>query len=356
MKPAAFSPRTFFIAAVTMVVVLSVGGWSLWSIAAAQYRHVIDGWIDEGRTQGYQISYKDRQVFGFPRHIIMRLTDLHWRNADDIDFRTDDMDIQVTPWDWQHYEARFKGHASVAAPTDDKDHALLISSSTGRAQVTLDTNGFWKNARLMLDDTKLGLTPNYLFQADQLSVSLTRPDIEPKDHTQVGLNIDGEADNIAVPEAMPSPFGKKAEKVEAHMRVMGRVPDVRERADVDAWNKDSGIVEFDDLTIRWGVLDMESKGTVGFDDDLQPEGAFAGIVANPQKTFHALMDQGFIATHDASMLDSAMELFAKPAAGGKGMEFPITVQLGGLFFGPIRIFTFPEIEWPTAPPSAIAKP
>src|ERR1700679_884569 len=110
MKHAAFSPRTFFISSVTMIVILAVGGWSLWSLAAAQYRHVIDGWIDSGRAAGYEISYKDRQVFGFPRHIIMRFTGLHWKNTDDIDFRTDDMDIQVTPWDWEHYEARFKGH------------------------------------------------------------------------------------------------------------------------------------------------------------------------------------------------------------------------------------------------------
>jgi hypothetical protein len=50
---------------------------------------------------------------------------------------------------------------------------------------------------------------------------------------------------------------------------------------------------------------------------------------------------------------SALELFAKPAGQGKKtLELPITVQLGGLFFGPIRLFTFPEIEWPVEPPPA----
>jgi len=150
---------------------------------------------------------------------------------------------------------------------------------------------------------------------------------------------------------MPTPFGTEASHMGARMRVMGPVPDVRTRAAVDAWNKDSGIVEFDDLSLNWGVLDISSKGTLGFDDDLQPEGAFAGTVVNAEKTVRALVDGGFIAMHDKDMLASMMEIFSKPLPhGAKGLEMPITVQLGGLFLGPIRVFTFPEIEWPVAPP------
>ena len=353
MKPPAFSPRFFFIATVTAIVTITIVGWSLWSLSAAQYRRIIDGWIDEGRAAGYQISYDKRQTFGFPRHIVMRLANLHWRNADGIDFRTDDMDIEVTPWNWNQFDAKFKNHVSLAAPLDTEGRALMLSSGEGRAHIKLDDDGIWTRAELALRDAKLGLSPNYLFGAERLSVAVERPVDPPKDHTQAGLSLEGEADSIDVPEAMPSPFGNKANKLSMHMRVMGPVPDVRKRSSVDAWNKDSGIVEFDDFSIDWGVLNMESKGTLGFDDDLQPEGAFAGTVAKPKETMQALIDKGFVAMHDQDMLDAMMEMFARPAPhGSKGMDMPITVQLGGLFFGPVRVTTFPEIEWPAAPPVA----
>jgi hypothetical protein len=351
MKPAPFSPRSFFIATLTAIVVLTVVGWVFWSLSALQYRRIIDGWIDEGRAAGYQISYADRQIFGFPRRLTMRLVDVHWRDADGIDFRADDMDIIASPWDWHSFDAKFKNHVSLAAPLDVNDHALMLSCGAGRAQVKLDADGVWHAAKLSLDDTTLGLTPNYLFQAERLNAAATRPDVLPKDHTEVGLTLEGDAADITLPDAMPSPFGAKAAKITVHMRVMGKVPDVRRRDAVDAWNKDSGIVEFDDLSMTWGILALTSKGTLGFDDDLQPEGAFAGTIGNPQKTMQALMDSGFIAMHDAGMLASAMQLFAKPSVRGtQGLELPITIQLGGLFFGPIRIFTFPEIEWPVEPP------
>ena len=352
MKRFPFSPRTLFISVITAVVILAVVGWGFWSWAAAQYRHVIDGWVDEGRAAGYQISYDDRQIFGFPRRITMRLVNLRWKNADGIDFHTDDMDIVVTPWDWNDFDAKFKNHVSLAAPMDEEGHSLILSGNSGHAHVHLDDEGIWREAKLALSSAEIGFAPDYIFRAEELSASASRPEIAPQDHTAPGLLLAGEAEDITVPAAMPTPFGYKAVKFSTHMRVMGPVPDVRRRAAVDAWNKESGIVQFDDFSLQWGILDLTSKGTMGFDDDLQPEGAFAGSVSNPDKTVQALMDGNFIILHDKAMLMSALDLFAKPAAKGSGkiLELPITVQLGGLFFGPIRIFTFPEIEWPVEPP------
>lgn len=352
MKRVSFSPRAAFLVTLAVLLAVALSGWGVWSFSAAQYRRVIDGWIEESRAAGYQISYEDRQVFGFPRRITMRLVKVRWKDANGIDFRTDDMDILATPWNWKTFDAKFKNHVSVAVPMDSDGRALMLSCDNGRAQITLDSSDKWRLAKLSLNEGRVGLAPNYLFQAEKLSVTASRPEVPPKDHTQTGLTIEGEASKIELPAAMPSPFGNKAAKVSAHMRVMGAVPDVRSRASVDAWNKDSGVVEFDDFSASWGVLDLASKGTLGFDDDLQPEGAFAGLFVAPEKTMQALIDNGFIATHDASILSSAMSLFAKPSLHStKGQELPITIQLGGLFFGPIRIFTFPEIEWPTEPPA-----
>lgn len=352
MKPFLFSPRVFFVTVITAIVAFAVLGWGFWSWASLQYRHVIDSWVEAGREAGYQISYDDRQVFGFPRRITMRVINLHWKNANGTDFRAADMDIVATPWNWHDFDVKFKNHASLAVPFDNEGRSLIISGDTGHAYAHVDSDGIWHAARLSLGDAEIGLAPNYLFQAEKLSASVSRPDAPPKDRTEAGLNLEGQADNITLPAAMVSPFGYKAAKFSTRMRVMGRMPDLRRRASIEAWNKDNGVVQFDDFSMSWGVLDLKSKGTMGFDDDLQPEGAFAGTIGNPDKTVQALMDGNFIILHDKAMLMSALDLFAKPSGhGGKTLELPVTVQLGGLFFGPIRIFTFPEIEWPAEPPA-----
>lgn len=356
MKPASFSPRTFFIAVSAAVFLLAIMGWSLWSVAAMRYRTTIDGWIEQNRAAGYQISYDDRQVFGFPRHIVMRLTNLRWKSVDGVDFRADKLDLSATPWLWTSFDVRLKGNASLSVPGGSETRTFLLSAQNGRAQVELSSDGTWRSVKMALNDARSGLAPDSIFRADRLDLSASRPAAAPADHTQPGLSLAAKADGVTLPDTLPRPFGARLDRSSVSLRVMGAVPSLRDKAQIAAWNDASGVVEFDDLSLSWGALDLTSKGTVGLDEDLQPQGAFAGTIANPDKVMDTLKDQGFVEARDAGMLASAMKLFARPAGRGDkgGMEFPITVQLGGLFFGPVRLLTFPEIDWPEATAAARA--
>ncbi len=184
-----------------------------------------------------------------------------------------------------------------------------------------------------------------------MALSVERPKEPPKDHTGVGLSVAGKANAITIPDDTPSPFGNKLPKLEANLRVMGPMPDFRKKESLAAWNNAFGVVEFDKLNIAWGPLILSSKGTLGFDDDLQPEGAFSGEIGNHQEVLKALLDHGYIEQRQAGMLDSALSLFAKPTKLGEdtGIEVPITVQLGGMYLGPVRVFVFPDLDWSNNP-------
>jgi hypothetical protein len=343
--------RRTFIAALTVVTTLTLLWWGLWTMAATRYKSVLDGWIDGGRAAGYQISFDDRKLFGFPRHLVLRFVNLNWKNTNGIIFHADDIDIAAMPWQWQTFEAKFKHHVEIATALDAENHTLMLGGNDGRARVELKDDGTWRFSRVSLMQAKLGRTPDYLFAMENLNVSADRPDTPPEDHRHAGLTLSGEAINIGLSKNMPSPFGPRMANLKIDMRVMDYVPDVRRRDSMDAWNKDMGVVEFDNLHIEWGALALSARGTMGFDDDLQPEGAFTSSVHNHEDVLKTLMEHGFIAKSQVGMLNSALSLFAKPAGGDMdAVELPVAIQLGGLFLGPVRIFTFPEIQWPTAPP------
>jgi hypothetical protein len=342
-------PHQLFIASLVGLISFTICMWTLWEVAASRYNSVLDTWINMGRAAGYQISYDDRSLFGFPRRIVVRLVNVRWRTADGIDFSAGDMDISAFPWQWQNFHARFKHQVHLSAPVDEDGRTLTLGGEEGHADVKLDDDGIWRVAHIALQQSQLGLTPHYIATANQLMLAAMRPLQEPKDHTQPGLTVNGEADQVALPAAISSPFGLQMPQLQFKLRVMGPVPDFRRRASVDAWNKDSGVVEFDTLAMHWGPLQMTAKGTMGFDDDLQPEGAFASAIGDHKKVFQALLAGGQIPQSQAGMLDSALTLFAKPGGSAKDkLELPITVQLGGLFLGPVRLFVFPPIEWPKA--------
>src|SRR5882672_2372126 len=160
--------RRTLIAVTVFLLATSILWWYLWSIAAGRYRGVIDGWIESGRAAGYQIDYTDRKLFGFPRHVILRFTNLHWRNADGIDFHTGDIDIGATPWEWQEFNAKFKNYAEINTPLDQDGHSLILAGNEGSAHVTLNEDGYWKLSRMSLSGAKVGRAPDYLFLAEKL--------------------------------------------------------------------------------------------------------------------------------------------------------------------------------------------
>ncbi|MDX2027730.1 MAG: DUF2125 domain-containing protein [Alphaproteobacteria bacterium] len=343
-----------------MLAGLGVAWGLLWSVAAREYRSVIDSWIETGRKSGYEILYDSQTLSGFPHNIVLRFTNLRWKNTDGITFQAGAMALSSRPWLWRHFDARLSNHVEIRAPLDEEGYALILGGESGHARVSLDSEGLWTVSHVALSKAKVGRAPDYIFEAEELEASAERPTTPPKDFKQTGLTLEGEAEDVKLPEAMPSPFGSKMKQVEAKLRFMGAMPDVRKKYSMTVWNNGGGIVEFDRLHMEWGPLDMTAKGAIGFDDDLQPEGAFSGAVDNHQQVLKALMEHELIAKRQAAMLDSALSLFAKPAslADSSGIEIPITVQLGGLFLGPVRVFMFPEIEWSKAAsvPAAVPAP
>lgn len=343
--------RKIIIATVTCVVILAVGWWGVWSIAAAQYRHVLEGWVDAGRRAGYVITYDGSELFGFPRHIVLRFKNVSWKNTDNILFHVGDIDIAALPWRWQSFDAKFKHNAAIEAPIDGAE-SLILGGDTGRAHIDLDPQGYWQRSRIELHNAKIGKSPNYIVTAENLNLSAERPARMPKDHTEAGLMLTGGAHTVELPSSIGTPFGNHLSRLEIDLNVMGNVPDFRRKESVAAWNKDFGVIEFSKLELNWGPVNLVAKGALGFDDDLQPEGAFVGSMNNHAEVMKALLDNGFIAQRQETMMTSALNLFAKPTRfnNNPAIELPMTVQMGGLYLGPVKIFSFPQVDW--QPPDA----
>ena len=331
-----------------LIVLAGLALWIIaWLMAVSQYHKVIDGWVSTQRNAGYHVDYDDRMTVGFPHRIMLRFDNLRWQNNDAIIFKADHMDLSALPWHWQKFHAKFKGHVELDAPIEGDGTALVMGGEEGRATVELNDDGTWKMSDVSLDHAHFGRDPDYLFRADELEARAVRPDQPPKSHSETGLTLHCEALHVTVPSTISSPFGPIIDTMNVDLRVMDDMPDFRRKESLKIWNEDSGVVEFDNLSMVWGPVNMVARGTIGFDDALQPEGAFASSLEGHAAVLKALLDAGFIAQRQKAMMDSALSLFAKPDEAGHGsaINLPITIQLGGMFFGPVRIFGFPEIQW-----------
>lgn len=342
-----FARRNRIITIVILVLGVTAVFWILWFVGATKYQSVVDNWIRLGRWEGYEISYDRREEFGFPKQTVLRFTNVRWKNTDGIEFHAGDLDISAGLWETKNFKAKFKGQVEIDAPGDPDHYSLILAGEAGSVEVKLSDDGLWEDCSLSMKMARVGRAPDYIFLADAIKLSAHRPSNDPKTAKEAGLNLSSEFENITLPAAMPPTFGSKMSSLQVDLRLMGPVPDFRKKSSVEAWNKLNGLVDFDRFNMEWGPLLIDSRGTMNFDDDNQPEGVFAAVVGHQDQVLDKLTKGGFIAATQQDILGSAMRLLAKPAKvqGADGVEVPIAIQLGGFFFGPVKIFAYPPIEW-----------
>jgi hypothetical protein len=347
--------RRTALAAAVMLAAMAVLWWTIWAVSAAQFRSFVDDWIAAHSAAGYKMHYDARLTGGFPRRITLHFTNFVLENSDGIRVHSDNIDLSTLPWRWHHLTAKTTHGFDLAIPFSDKT-VLTVAADAAKSHITLDANGDWRSLQLEVTNGKALWAQKPFFSGDRLAIALARPEEEPKDHTEAGLTLAAEADNLVLPPDLVLPFGSKVAHIDIGARVMGAVPDPRKKSSITAWNAANGMLAFDRLDLDWGKLLFAARGTLGLDDDLQPEGAFVSQIGNQKEVLRDLMENGEIPKHDAGMLDEALNLFAKPASidGVTGIEAPITVQLGGLFLGPVRVFEYSEVLWEpdTAPTEA----
>jgi hypothetical protein len=188
-------------------------------------------------------------------------------------------------------------------------------------------------------------------QAERAGWKAERPATPPPDTTQPGMTLDFTAHDMVMPPDPPTPFGPKIGGASIALKIMGPLPDFPDSEAVRRWNE-KGVVELEEMNLLWGPLALSAKGALALDDDLQPEGALMGKIGGLAQCVESLTSGGWLNEKQITMVGMMVSVFTK-SSGNKGLssaELPITVQLGGLFLGPVRIFSFPHITWPLPRP------
>jgi hypothetical protein len=345
-------------AAVIAVVASLVLWWAIWSIAASQYRAFVDNWIATHHIVGYDVTYQSRDTEGFPFDISLHFTDFVLQNSDGVRIHANDVSLSTIPWRWHHFNAKLKHGFEIAIPFTGSKTLHIVTDETARNHTELAQSGDWQSIDLDLSNAQALWGEDPFFSADKFAITFDRPDAPPQNSKEPGLTITGSADNTIMPPGLDDPFGNKITKIDVALRVMGEVPDPRKKDSVTSWNNSGAVIQFDKFFLAWGPLLLLTRGTLGLDDDLQPEGAFSAEIGNHMEVLKTLMAQNYIPKRDSGMLDSAINLFAKKVTveGKTGIRAPIAVQLGGLFLGPVRIFEFSEIKWGEEPPAIAPAP
>lgn len=124
---------------------------------------------------------------------------------------------------------------------------------------------------------------------------------------------------------------------------------------INTWKNGGGTINIASYVIHKESLSIKGSGIITLDDELQPEGKLSAKMAGGIEFIKWLKDHDIIESKDAMIAGTIIGGLTKedPETGEKAVHTALMLQNRMLFLGPLRLLSFPAIDWPH-PPAGVA--
>lgn len=358
--------RWALIALPVLIIVLGGGYGVLWLYGARQIEDGARAWLADQRAAGWEAAVDELAVGGFPGRIELvakglRLSPPEGKATVSWRWQASSLYAHALPWSLSRPTVQPSGPQKVTLPGADGE-PVTHTVTAKAAALTLDLDRHGQVVGFALDTSGLAATPEGSAQAitiDTLAASLLPEEGsgELLDLREAAYTASLTLNGLTVPPGLEPPLGPKAEKLEAHARILGPVtlePGKPFLEAVKTWRDDGGAIELDRFYLNWPPLEMSAAGSLALDQSLQP---VASLSARFQGFFAAitrLEEVGVIRAREASVARVVLGVMAQrnPNGGAPLLAVPMTVQDRTVRVGPVTVLTFPTIKWGGEPPPA----
>ncbi len=116
-------------------------------------------------------------------------------------------------------------------------------------------------------------------------------------------------------------------------------------ASARAWRDAGGRVALGPASLRWGPLAALGQGSVGLDDQLQPDAAGTVDASGLPDLLDALARSGAVPGPAASAAKAVLAVLSAPS-GGKSVHLPVVLSRGILSVARYPLLRVPPLAWP----------
>lgn len=128
--------------------------------------------------------------------------------------------------------------------------------------------------------------------------------------------------------------------------------------DLSAWQQAKGEIPIEYLELRAGELNISGGGALQLDTDLQIAGSIAIRITGMEAMLQELAERGILKGQGAQAAQSFLQLLTQvdPVTQQKYFDSEIKIQRRGVYLGPLRLGSLPEIKWDAAQDTKAAQP
>lgn len=340
-KYARTGPKRVWLAA--LLVVLFSGSYAAWwTYLAEEVEAQADQWVEARRAEGFDISFANLKVDGFPLDVRMSVSELSvgLSNGRGWSWATENLTISLKPWLLNKAAFRLGDrHAwSFRERTRQRRYQGTSESWSGRIEL--------RNGRAQALSSLVG------------GLKVTEPAVSDETNlAELNIRIDRLAEpepgfylrlrDLILPKSIKSPLGPAVQHLDAKGFLTGEVTGAHWPELLAGWRDSGGALEFDRLDLDYRPLRLRSSGAMALDADMQPVAAFSTKTEGVFEVIDVLRREGIIPLGASVAAKVGLGLLSKtPENGGETfVEAPLTLQNRTLFMGNIKLLHVPHVRW-----------
>ena len=327
------------------------GGYGLlWFGLAWSFRTTALDWVAAEQAIGRSVDHGEMVVGGFP--FDLRLTVPRPRYGDgDTAIEAGRAIFTAKPWSPGRIRVAVGGELvlNITGQTGKK----ILSGSARQLESVFDFDGVWPSF-LSADVRELSL----VLENGATAVALKKGNfLFDKNGADGGYAIKLGLQGLTLPGPALLPFGvplgREVALAEAEFAVKTAIPDIEPVTDALAgWRDQGGTVDVARLRVGYGPLNLQTSGTLSLDPALQPIGSFTAQVQGFFGLIDALREQGVVRGRDSVTAKIVLGAMARKAEadGRPTLNLAVTVHNRVFYAGPVPLWRFPKIAWPTPAP------
>lgn len=351
-------PRLLYIfGAGILAAVAGYAGYWFWG--ADRMDATVDAWIASWRVSGYDISYEEKRIGGFPGAVRLILENPRVRDpAGAWSWSADSLDLRAAPWKPTEYKLLADGNHRAALPVAGRKVDMIAQAAKAEGIANFDLDGRLRSAEIVLEGIAGEAQDlNAKVTAGRVALVITQAGGVVQSYDAQQATLDVLFQDLELPSAFSGPLGRKVDHLSAKADLLGPLRRTDLRTALAEWRDAGGTLDLPWVQINWGPLQLRGEGTATLDETFRPVAALQTRVAGFSETLDAFAADGFIAQDTARVAGLALQLLARsPANGGRPeLTVPISVQEGEFYLGPVRMGAVAPIL-PPEPPTQTAPP
>jgi hypothetical protein len=322
---------------------------ALWLLAANHFRAATLTWIEQRRTEGYQIFHTQPETGGFPAVVRITLADptITGRHTDGSwSWSGEAAVVEISPLDPEQVTVRLAGTQNLQLAV--RGRTFSYEGSASELTIHAVPGGWLPVGAVTVRDLVLRpVEGGDAVAAARIDVATRGDPGSTADDQTVTYELTVEAADVELPHTLGLPLGGDLTRAALTAKLIGTLEAGPWPEALDRWRDAGGTLEVTRLQLLYGPLTLTADGTLALDKAEQPIGAFNARIVGASRTVDALRQRGLIEDMNSVAAKVMLGLMArKPMDGGEPVvAIPLTLQDRTLHAGPIALAAIPEIRW-----------